>query len=103
MNLAAEGGEDEEEEDKDEGFMEIHVIMLQGRGLLNIRGYLYNCSTVTAFTDPKYIKNIRTADRRMTVNCNAGTIKTHRVGDYGKVRAWYIPKGIANIFLMHEL
>ena len=39
----------------------------------------------------------------MTVNCNAGAVKTNQVGDYGKVRAWYMPEGIANIFSMHQL
>ena len=39
----------------------------------------------------------------MQVNCNAGSIKTNRKGGYGQVEAWYMPKGIANIFSMNEI
>ena len=38
----------------------------------------------------------------MQVNCNAGIIKTNRKGEYRRVEAWYIPKGIANIFYINE-
>ena len=27
----------------------------------------------------------------------------HKRGNYGKLKVWYIPIGIANIFLLHEL
>ena len=37
------------------------------------------------------------------MNCNAGSIKTNRKGEYGRVKAWYMPKGIANIFSMNEI
>ena len=37
------------------------------------------------------------------MNCNAGSIKTNRKGKYGRVEAWYMPKGIANIFSMNEI
>ena len=57
--------------------MVIHVTMLQGKGLSRDRAYLDNCSTVTAFTDPKYIENLRTVERGMTVNGNAGVVKTN--------------------------
>ena len=39
----------------------------------------------------------------MQVNCNAGSIKTNQKGKYGRVEAWYMPKGIANIFFMNEI
>ena len=39
----------------------------------------------------------------MQVNCNAGSIKTKRKGECGRVEAWYMPKGIANIFSMNEI
>ena len=39
----------------------------------------------------------------MQVNCNAGSIKTNRKGEYGRVEAWYMPKGISNIFSMNEI
>ena len=39
----------------------------------------------------------------MQVNCNAGSIKKNQKGEYGRVEAWYMPKGIANIFSMNEI
>ena len=39
----------------------------------------------------------------MQVNCNAGSIKTNRKGEYRRVEAWYMPKGVANIFSMNEI
>ena len=39
----------------------------------------------------------------MQVNCNAGSIKTNRKGEYGRVEARYMPKGIADIFSMNEI
>ena len=39
----------------------------------------------------------------MQVNCNTGSIKTNRKGEYGQVEAWYMPKGIANILSMNEI
>ena len=37
------------------------------------------------------------------MNCNAGSIKTNRKGEYGRVEAWYIPKSIAKIFSMNDI
>ena len=37
------------------------------------------------------------------MNCNAGSIKTNRKGEYGQFEAWYMPKSIANIFSMNEI
>ncbi len=39
----------------------------------------------------------------MKINCNAGAIRTNRVGDYGSISAWLILEGVANIFLMNKL
>ena len=39
----------------------------------------------------------------MQVSCNAGSIKTNLKGEYGRVEAWYMPKGIANIFSVNEI
>ena len=38
----------------------------------------------------------------MQLNFNAGSIKTKQKGEYRRVEAWYMPKGIANIFSMNE-
>ena len=61
---------------------------------------------LTSITDPppqpSKLPNISVTSRpkkkRMQVNRNAGIIKTNRKGEYGRVEAWYMPKGIANIF-----
>ena len=97
---ANEGKEDSKEK---VGFMGIQVAMLQGKELPSNGAYLENCSTVTAFKFAKYICNIKAQKKVMQVNCNARSIKTNRKGEYGRVEAWYIPKGIANIFSMNEI
>ena len=77
--------------------------MIQGKELPSNRDYLDNCSTATAFKTAKYIRNIKTIKKGMQVNCNAGSIKTNRKGEYGRVEEWYMPKFIANIFSMNEI
>ena len=97
---ADEGGNDAKGKG---GFMGIKVAMLQGNELPINRAYPDNCSTATAFKTAKYTRNIKTKKRGMQVNCNAGSIKTNRKGEYGRVEAWYMPKGITNIFSMNEI
>ena len=83
--------------------MGIQVAMLQGKELPSNKAYLDNCSTVIAFKTAKYIRNIKTKKKGMQVNCNAGSIKTNQKGEYRRVEAWYIPKGIAKSFYMNEI
>ena len=58
---------------------------------------------MTAFKSKKHLKNIRTVARGVKINCNAGNLKTNQQGEFGTMKAWYIPEGIANIFSMNEL
>jgi hypothetical protein len=58
---------------------------------------------VTAFKTDKYLKGIKTLPSGIKISCNAGAVLTNRMGNYGKLKVWYLPGGIANIFLMHEL
>ena len=58
---------------------------------------------ITVFKTDKYLKGIRALDYGITINCNAGAITTNQMGNYGNLNVWYLPKGIAIIFLMHEL
>ena len=37
------------------------------------------------------------------INCNAGAISTNKRGQYGNLKVWYLPDGIANIISMHKL
>ncbi len=90
-------------EEQQEGHQLLNVSFMQGESLPNDRGYLDGCSTVTAFKTDRYLKGLRTAPSGIKINCNAGTVTTNRVGNYGGMSAWYNPNGIANIFLMNEL
>ena len=106
MNIVVddEAADEGEEDAKEEGgFMRIQVAMLQGKELPSNRAYLDNCSTVTAFNTAKYIRNIKTKKKGIQVNCNARSIKTNRKREYGRVEAWYMPKGVVNIFSMNEI
>ncbi len=58
---------------------------------------------MTAFKTDKYLKGIKTLPSGIKINCNAGVVSTNRMGTYGKLKVWYLPGGIAHIFLMHEL
>jgi hypothetical protein len=67
------------------------------------RAYLNGCSRVTAFKSKKYLEGIRTLKNGIKINCNTRVVITNQMGSYGRMNVWYIPKGIANIFSMHEL
>ena len=83
--------------------MGIQVAMLQWKELPRNRAYLDNWSTITAYKTAKYTRNINIEKKGMQVNCNTGIIKTKQKGEYGQVEAWYMPKGIANIFYINEI
>ncbi len=61
---------------------------------------------VTVFKTKKFLDNLWRVDQGVRINCNSGAMRTNEVGDLVGYRldspnAWYIPKGIANIFLMN--
>jgi hypothetical protein len=65
---------------------------------------LDNQSTVDLFRNEKLLTNIREVPTWMVVNCNAGTIKTNKMGDlggYGPV--WFYPKALANILSLAQV
>ena len=66
--------------------MGIQVAMLQVKELPSNRAYLDNCSTVPAFKTAKYIRNIKTTEIGMQVNCNAGSIKQTEKGSTDELR-----------------
>ncbi len=92
-----------EEQEHQEGHQLLNVTMVQGRALPDNRAYLNRCSTVRAFKTDKYLHEIKTVPRSIKINCNVGAVSTNQMGTYGNLKVWYIPDGIANIFLMHEL
>jgi hypothetical protein len=100
MHIVAEGEGGKEQQ---EGHQLLTMSMLQGDVLPNNRAYLDRCLTVTAFKSDKYLKGIKMVQNRIKINCNAGAVTTNEMGFFGRLNIWYIPNGIANIFLMHEL
>ncbi len=94
---------EEVEEQEQEGHQLLNVVLVQGRALPGNRAYLDGCSMVTAFKTNKYLQEIKTMPGGIKINCNAGAVSTNRMGTYRNLKVWYIPDGIANIFLMHEL
>jgi hypothetical protein len=58
---------------------------------------------VTAFKNNKFLKSIKTEARGVKINCNAGVISTNKRGQYGTLKVWYLPDGIANIISMQKL
>ena len=101
MNLEAQ--EESGQEPAEEGQQLFNVTLAQGGELPDNRVYLDGCSTVTAFKNDKFLKNIKTEARALKINCNAGAISTNRRGECGNLKVWYLPEGIANIISMHEL
>ena len=100
MNLEEQGKTKDQQE---EGHQLLNVTLAQGGNLPENQAYLDGCSMVTAFKMNKYLKGIKTLPSGIKINCNAGTVSTNRMGTYGKLKVWYLPSGIANIFLMHKL
>ena len=103
MSLEAQENDQTGEQTKKQGHQLLHVSMTQGEELPEDRAYLDGCSTVTAFKNDKFLKEIRTVLGGIKINCNAGAVLTNMKGKFGRLNAWYLPDGIANIFSMHEL
>jgi hypothetical protein len=102
MNL--EGGQDEGGAiPTEEGHQLLHVSLAQGGELPDNRAYLDRCSTVMAFKSDQFLKNVKTVKGGIKINCKAGAVVTNKRGNYGKLKVWYVPNRIANIFLMHKL
>jgi hypothetical protein len=96
----------EEKENDQEGQVAhqfFHCSMLQADKLPDHQAYLDGCSTVTAFKTRKYLENLCHVSWGVKIKCNSGAIRTNVIGDYGIMKAWSIPEGIGNIFLMIEL
>jgi hypothetical protein len=101
MHIKAKG---EEPEEQQEGHHQLlNVSLMQGDALLDNRAYLDGCSTVTAFKSNRYLEGIRMLPHGIKINCNVGAVVTNEMGLFGRLNMWYIPDGIANICLMHEL
>jgi hypothetical protein len=100
MNLDVQ---DEVGKVQEEGHQLLNMTFAQGAALPENRAYLDGCSMVTAFKTDKYLKGDKILTKRIKINCNAGVVTTNQMGSYGNLKVWYLPKGIANIFSVHEL
>ncbi len=88
---------------QEEGHQLLNVSFLQGDALPDNQAYLNGCSTVTVFKMDSYLKNVKTMPHGIKINCNAGVVMTNKLGSFRRMKVWYIPNGITNIFSMHEL
>ena len=100
LEVQGEGGEQEAAEDANQL---LHVTLTQGGELPDDRVYLDGCSTVTAFKNERYLRNVKTEEQGVWINCNAGAIITNKSRMYGNLKVWYLPDGIANIISMNKL
>ncbi len=100
MNVEAQdnGGEAQEE-----GHQLLNVTLAQGGALPDNQAYLDGCSTVMAFKNNKYLMGVKEVREGIKINCSAGAVVTNPRGSYGRLKAWYLPDGIVNIFSMHKL
>jgi hypothetical protein len=104
MHMNLEAGQDEGDMISiKEGHQLLHVSLAQGGELPDNRAYLNGCLTVSAFKSNQFLKNVKTVKGGININCNAGAVVTNKRGNYGKLKVWYVPNEIANIFSMHEL
>ncbi len=101
MNVRSQ--EEEEQEQTKEGHQLLNVTLTQAGELPDNWAYLDGCSSVMAFKTDKYLSKIETVPGRIKINCNAGVVMTDKREKYGRLKVWYIPDEIANIFSMHKL
>ena len=66
--------------------MGIQVSMLQGKELPSNRAYLDNCSTVTAFNNAKYIRNIKTKKKECRWTATLGALKKTEKGSTDELK-----------------
>jgi hypothetical protein len=101
MNLQEqqEGGNIEQQQ----GHQLLNVALMQEGMLPGYQAYLDGCSTVTAFKNDKYLKEVTKVHEGDKINCNTGMVSTNLKGNYVGLKLWYLPDRITNIFSMHEL
>ncbi len=104
LHMSLQAQEDGGGAQQEEGHQWVNVTLAQGGALLlDNRAYLDGCSMVTAFKSDKYLKGIKKVREGIKINYKPGSVTTNLRGSYGRLKVWYLPKGIADIFFMHEL
>jgi hypothetical protein len=79
-------------------------VQKEERGIVN-KNYilLNNQSTVNQITNPKPLKNIRKANKPITVHCNARSTTTDLEGELGSMTVKHNPYSIANVLFHHSI
>jgi hypothetical protein len=91
-----------QEEDLDEG--DNIFVQKEERGIVD-KNYilLNNQSTVNQIPNPKLLKNIRKANKPITVHCNAGSTTTDLEGELGSMTVKHNLYSIVNVLLLHSI
>jgi hypothetical protein len=91
-----------QEVDLDEG--DNNFVQNEERGIVNKNYILFdNQSTVDQIANPKQLKNIRKANKPITVHCNAGFTTTDLKGELGSMTVKHNPYSIANVLSLHSI
>jgi hypothetical protein len=103
LHMTLKGQAERGNGDQDKAHQLLNMMLTQARALPDNQAYLDGCLTVTAFKNGKYLKDVNRMTQGIKINCNVGVVTTNRKGTYGRLQVWHLPKGIPNIFLMHDL
>jgi hypothetical protein len=103
LHMTLQGKGEGGDSGQDEGHQLLNLALMQGGELPDDCACLDGCSTVTALKSKKYLKNVKMVMQGIKISCNMGSVTTNQKGNYGRLQVWYLPKGIPNIFSMHEL
>ena len=91
-----------DDEDLDQG--DNIFVQQEVKGIVN-KNYILldNQSTVDQIANPKLLKNIRKANRPITVHCNAGSTVTNLEGELGSMTVKHNRHSIANVHSLHSI
>ena len=91
-----------DDEDLDQG--DNIFVQQEVKGIVN-KNYILldNQSTVDQIANPKLLKNIRKANKPITVHCNAGSTATNLEGELGSMTVKHNPHSIANVLSLHSI
>ncbi len=49
------------------------------------------------------LKGVKIVEGGIKINCNPCAVVTNKRGNYKRLKVWWVPNGLANLFSMHEL
>lgn len=65
--------------------------------------YLDSCTTKSMFVGEENLSDVEDVKGGLTVQCNAGKVKTNRRGNFGRLKVWAMKDGIANVLSLGEM